>query len=420
MGVLWKVPQAEPRHNLVACRCWQAMRDIQRPCKRLQPSYRPSANSLTLVPTGTTEYIAAGDSQAAVPFPTEIGRDFDLQWKTASGLSYLLLQLVVTAGKRAFQRRALRRPHPARREVTCGDTDMDWPRLGAVLHTTGLWGKSYLGVGRRAASRTWQKLCQREDTGLPWGKPYRGRIHIWDYPKGNQAIRTPSPVQGLTGDPGELTPVLGLASDCSAQSDCRGCLEDSTRVHHPRTKLGRKRRSYPGEGEWCSKRDTGQFFPPITCYPTHGKKLDRRRDCRILRRCSGVPSPQLCRCCQRGTNAWEEAKLLVEWALTPRGHGSPCDWYAKATASTIQWANLCLETAFPFCCHPWQTKSCSELLMLRVQSTYMRNGLTWHSNAKAGSASSEGSACRFTTWSRKGVVGTLGTYPGRGLKTTWE
>ncbi len=200
------------------------------PCKRLQPSYRPSANLLTLVPTGTTEYIAAGDSQAAVPFPTEIGRDFDLQWKTASGLSYLLLQLVVTAGKRAFQRRALRRPHPAWREVTRGDTD-----------TTGLWGRSYLGVGRRAASITWQKLCQREDTGLPWGKPYRERIHIWDYPKGNQAIRTPSPVQGLTGDPGELTPVLGLASDCSAQSDCRGCLDDSTRVHHPGNWTGREK-----------------------------------------------------------------------------------------------------------------------------------------------------------------------------------
>ncbi len=208
------------------------------PCKRLQPSYRPSANSLTLVPTGTTEYIAAGDSQAAVPFPTEIGRDFDLQWKTASGLSYLLLQLVVTAGKRAFQRRALRRPHPARREVIRGDTD-----------TTGLWGRSYLGVGRRAASRTWQKLCQREDTGLPWGKPYHERIHIWDYPKGNQAIRTPSPVQGLTGDLGELTPVLGLASDCSAQSDCRGCLEDSTRVHHPGNWTGRQKGArIPGWG----------------------------------------------------------------------------------------------------------------------------------------------------------------------------
>ncbi len=136
------------------------------PCKRLQPSYRPSANSLTLVPSGTTEYIAAGDSQATFPFPMEIGRDFDLQWKTASGLSYMLLQLAVTAGKRAFRRRALRRPHPARREVTCGDTDMDCPRLGAVLHMTGLWCRSYLGVGRRTTSRTWQKLCQREDTGL--------------------------------------------------------------------------------------------------------------------------------------------------------------------------------------------------------------------------------------------------------------
>ncbi len=136
------------------------------PCKRLQPSFRPSANSLTLVPSGTTEYIAAGDSQATFPFPMEIGRDFDLQWKMASGLSCILLQLAVTAGKWAFRRRALRRPHPARREVTCGDTDMDWPRLGAVLHMTGLWGRSYLGVGRRTTSRTWQKLCQREDTGL--------------------------------------------------------------------------------------------------------------------------------------------------------------------------------------------------------------------------------------------------------------
>ncbi len=124
------------------------------PCKRLQPSYRPSANLLTLVPTGTTEYNAAGNSQAAVPFPMEIGRDFDLQGKTASGLSYLLLQLAVTAGKRAFRRRALWSPHPVQREVTCGDTDMDWARLGAVLHMTGLWGRSYLGVGRRAASRT--------------------------------------------------------------------------------------------------------------------------------------------------------------------------------------------------------------------------------------------------------------------------
>ncbi len=52
--------------------------DRQMSCKRLQPSHLPSSNLLTLVNAGTTEYIAAGDSQAVVPFPTEIRRDFDL------------------------------------------------------------------------------------------------------------------------------------------------------------------------------------------------------------------------------------------------------------------------------------------------------------------------------------------------------
>ncbi len=41
------------------------------PRESSQTSHHPSANLLTLVPTGTTEYIAAEDSQAAVPFPTE-------------------------------------------------------------------------------------------------------------------------------------------------------------------------------------------------------------------------------------------------------------------------------------------------------------------------------------------------------------
>ncbi len=65
-------------------------------------------------------------------------------------------------------------------------------------------------------------------------------------PAGNQAIWTPSPVQGLTGDPGKLTPILGLASDCSAQSDCLGCwwiLDQGS----PSGELtgGGKRRSHP-------------------------------------------------------------------------------------------------------------------------------------------------------------------------------
>ncbi len=57
---------------------------------------------------------------------------------------------------------------------------MDWPRLGAVLHTTGLWGRSYLGVGRRAASRTLQKLCHREEL-----KNYReGNLTMEEYTYG--------------------------------------------------------------------------------------------------------------------------------------------------------------------------------------------------------------------------------------------
>ncbi len=116
------------------------------PCKRLQPSYRPSANSLTLVPTGTTEYIAAGDSQAAVPF----GNRKEFRPSVKDGFRSFLF--VVTACRNG---REASLPEKGATEATscpkggnCGDTDMDWPRLGAVLHTTGLWGRSYLGVGR--------------------------------------------------------------------------------------------------------------------------------------------------------------------------------------------------------------------------------------------------------------------------------
>ncbi len=44
-----------------------------------------------------------------------------------------------------------------------------------------------------------------EKETLPWKNTHMGSS------AGNQAIWTPSPVQGLTGDPGKLTPMLGLA-----------------------------------------------------------------------------------------------------------------------------------------------------------------------------------------------------------------
>ncbi len=49
-----------------------------------------------------------------------------------------------------------------------------------------------------------------EACSLPLGsKPYRGRIHMWDHPKGNYYTREPSPAQGLTSGNAR---VLDLAS----------------------------------------------------------------------------------------------------------------------------------------------------------------------------------------------------------------
>ncbi len=332
---------------------------------------------------------------------------------TASGLSYLLLQLVVTAGKRVFQRRALRRPHPARREVTCGDTDMDWPRLGAVLHTTGLWGRSYLGVGRRPASRTWQKVCQREDTGLPWGKPYCGRIHIWDYPKENQAIRTPSPVQGLTGDPGELTPVLGLASDCSAQSDCRGCLEDSTRVHHPGNWTGREKGArIPGWGGMAQQAWHRPVLPAHYLFPNTREETGSTQRLYNLAKVFRVAQPAALQMSAKEApcaNAWEEATLLVEWALTPRGHGSPplssgptSVWRQPSLSAALRGRQRAAQSFWRSGCGP---RICA--MLLRDTAT-LRLDLPPPRAVLAGSPPD------------RGVVGTLGTYPGRGLKTMWE
>ncbi len=323
-------------------------------------------------------------------------------------------------GKLAFRRRILRRPHPARREVTCGDTNLDWPRHGAVQHMTGFWGRSYLGIERRAARRACQDTLSKGRHGftvrenLPWQNTHMGLL------EGNQAIWTTSLVQGLTGDPSKLIPLLGLASDCSAQSDCRACWRNSTRVRRPGNWTGRgKRCSHPpGEGEWRSKHDTGQLFPPITCYPTHGKRL-AQRDCKIWWRCSVLPSPLLYRCLpekrrapthrRRQHSVWREpsppggtARLEI---------GKPRRWHPLSSGPTSTWRQPSLSA---------DRESWSELLKLRVRSTYMRNALTGHSNAKAGSDSSEGSACRFTTWSRKGMVGTVVTYPGWGLRTAWE
>ncbi len=110
----------------------------------------------------------------------------------------------------AFRRRVLRRPLPAQREVTWKNWYGLTQAWGSTTYTTGLWGRSYLGVGRRVASRAWQRALSNGRHGftvretLPWKNTHMG------LPNGESGHRTPSPVQGLTGVPGELTPVLGL------------------------------------------------------------------------------------------------------------------------------------------------------------------------------------------------------------------
>ncbi len=111
---------------------------------------------------------------------------------------------------------------------------MDWPRLGAVLHTTGLWGRSYPRCKEAVLpAEPDRELCQREDTGLPWGKPYRGMNTHMRLPRGNQAIRTPSPVQGLTGDLVELTQYWAWRQTAPPSLTAGGAWRNSTRVHRP-------------------------------------------------------------------------------------------------------------------------------------------------------------------------------------------
>ncbi len=57
---------------------------------------------------------------------------------------------------------------------------MDWPRLGAVLHTTGLWGRSYLGVGRRCCPQNLTESSVKEKTWV-----YReGNLTVEEYTYG--------------------------------------------------------------------------------------------------------------------------------------------------------------------------------------------------------------------------------------------
>ncbi len=107
-------------------------------------------------------------------------------------------------------------------------------------------------------------------------------------------------------------------------------------------------------------------------------------------------------------SAQEDATLLVEWALNLNGQGTPVPdkpgwWHplSSGPSSAWRWHSLSagLRDRQRAGLRSWSFASCQ-------RSVSMLGGT---SKARAGSASSGGSACRLTTWSLNGVVGTLGT-----------
>ncbi len=173
------------------------------------------------------------------------------------------------------------------------------------------------------------------------------------------------------------------------------------------TELGeKKRRSYPRvRGNGAASVTPASSSRPLLTQHTGRNWLNAE----TVESCEGVrcrPARSSADVCQRGAVHQRMGGGNTPYGVSPHPQGA-------RLASTIQWANLRLETAFPFCCPPWQTKRCSELLTLRVRSTYMRNALTGHSNAKAGSASSEGSAARARETSTGGGRGCQSFHKGK-------
>ncbi len=146
---------------------------------------------------------------------------------------------------------------------------------------------------------------------LPWKNTHIG------LPEGNQAIRTPSPVQGLTRDPGELTPVLAWRQ--TAPPSLPGVLEE---LHQgsPSGELNWriKRRSYPqmrGNGAASVTPASSSCPLPVTQHTGRDwlnvETVESREGVRVAQR------PALQIVCYRGVVHQRIGESI------PRGHGSP-------------------------------------------------------------------------------------------------
>ncbi len=117
----------------------------------------------------------------------------------------------ITLGKRTTSRGMLR-SHIQLKEVPCGDYTYGLTK-GSTTYGS-LWGRS-LGWDSYTAERAGS--LPGKDTGSPWGEPYRGRIHMWDQPKGNHYTRHLAQHKGLGN-----TRVLDLASSSPPRLTAEG------------------------------------------------------------------------------------------------------------------------------------------------------------------------------------------------------
>ncbi len=162
----------------------------------------------------------------------------------------------------------------------------------------------------------------------------------------------------------------------------------------------RKRRSYPrvrGNG-------TASVTPASSSRPLPVTQHTRRNwiDAEIVESCEGVRCRPACSSadvCQRGAVRLRMGGGNTPGGVSPHPQGARLALRLVRQGDSLRYpvGQPLFGDSLPFLLPSVADKELLELLTLRVRSTYMRNALTGHSNAKAGSASSEGSACRFTT-----------------------
>ncbi len=189
---------------------------------------------------------------------------------------------------------------------------MDWHRPGAVLHTTRLWGSFHLGVGRRAASRAWQRalsngrhrFTMRET--LPWKNTHMG------LPEGVSGHTDTQPSTGADRRPGRAN---------TSTPDCSEWSEPSLPGGTTHLEIGTPRRWHPlSSGPTSAWREfslsadlrgrkrAAQSFWSSGCGPRICAML--LRDTATLR--LDLPPPRAVLACSPSEISWRSPTLFME------------------------------------------------------------------------------------------------------------